>query len=526
MFRADEKFPSAQIRPKQLVCESQSSIFLLWSRKHLFQVSIDVLLISSFYITPFFLIFVEKEGQERRPKQEQGSKKAPKESSKGSEEGHAPKQSPKVSEKKIHQHQQQQGGPGQARKQENNGGSSKPPADGQGHPHRGQGHNAQKQTPAPVVAQPYQLKLFDHLPQRNPSSTVTAIEGDPTVHSATIKLGSLFRTGLIRDDDDRVAALISTFSRVVEDYSTPPNTSLSWNLDKVIKAQVQYLVDIRQHSMGMGNLIKYLRSAIACIPPDMSEAEAKQRLLRTLRLFLEEKIIFARDGVIKHVLDIIKDNDVIMTFGSSPLLRQVLLAVAAVRKFKLVVVDSRPLKEGLASLSVLSAHVKCVYTTIAGAASMMREVTHVLLGASSLLSNGAALAPAGTAMVAAMGTSRRVPVLFVAETYKFSEKVQLDSIVYNELGNPAEVAIMADEPTAQTDFKYRGALERPPGAEEGGSTAGPAQPSLPFQVLNLRYDLTPINLISAVVTETGVIPPTSIPVLIREFMNDQQQAIA
>jgi translation initiation factor eIF-2B subunit delta len=357
------------------------------------------------------------------------------------------------------------------------------------------------------------------------------------VNSATIKLGTLFKTGLIRDDDDRVTALIATFCRVIEDYSTPPNTSLSWNLDKVIKAQVQYLVDIRQHSIGMGNLIKHLRSAIACIPPDMSESDAKQRLLRTLRLFLEEKIIFARDGIIKQVLSIIKDDDVILTFGSSPLLRQVLLDVAAVRRFKLVVVDSRPLKEGLATVSALSAHVKCVYTTVAGVASMMREVSHVLLGASSLLSNGTALAPAGTAMVAALGKAHRLPVLFAAETYKFSEKVQLDSIVYNELGNPSEIAIMGgEEPASQTDLKYRGALERPPGPEEGGAGGGGqtfstaaavsvAQTHLPFQVVNLRYDLTPINLISAIVTETGVIPPTSIPVLIRELMSDQQQAM-
>lgn len=346
------------------------------------------------------------------------------------------------------------------------------------------------------------------------------------MNAATIKLGNLFKSGLIRDDDDRVAALISTFSRVIEDYSTPPNTSLSWNLDKVIKTQVQHLVDVRQHSIGMGNLIKHLRSAIACIPPDMSESDAKQRLLRTLRLFLEEKIIFARDGIIKHVLSIIKDDDVILTFGSSPLLRQTLLEIAAARRFKLVVVDSRPLKEGLATVSALSAHVKCVYTTVAGAAGMMREVSHVLLGASSLLSNGTALAPAGTAMVAALGKAHRVPVLFVAETYKFSEKVQLDSIVYNELGNQSEVAIMGEEPVSQTDLKYRGALERPPGPEEVASAAAQTQTPLPFQVVNLRYDLTPINLISAIVTEMGVIPPTSIPVLIREFMNEQQQSSA
>lgn len=43
---------------------------------------------------------------------------------------------------------------------------------------------------------------------------------------------------------------------------------------------------------------------------------------------------------------------------------------------------------------------------------------------------------------------------------------------------------------------------------------------LPFDVINLRYDLTPIGNISVVATEAGLIPPTSIPVLIRELASD------
>ena len=42
-------------------------------------------------------------------------------------------------------------------------------------------------------------------------------------------------------------------------------------------------------------------------------------------------------------------------------------------------------------------------------------------------------------MVAALAKAQRVPVIVAAESYKFSEKVQLDSIVFNELGNTNEV---------------------------------------------------------------------------------------
>ena len=37
------------------------------------------------------------------------------------------------------------------------------------------------------------------------------------------------------------------------------------------------------------------------------------------------------------------------------------------------------------------------------------------------------------------------------------------------------------------------------------------------QALNLCYDITPIQYIAVVVTEVGMIPPTSVPVIIREY---------
>lgn len=49
------------------------------------------------------------------------------------------------------------------------------------------------------------------------------------------------------------------------------------NKRAVCAVQVQHLVNCRQHSMGMGNLIKYIRYEISHIAPDLSEADAKVR---------------------------------------------------------------------------------------------------------------------------------------------------------------------------------------------------------------------------------------------------------
>ena len=62
------------------------------------------------------------------------------------------------------------------------------------------------------------------------------------------------------------------------------------------------------------------------------------------------------------------------------------------------------------------------------------QVTKVFLGAHALLANGYVMSRVGTAQVALVAKSFNVPVLVCCETYKFSDRVQTDSFVFNEVG--------------------------------------------------------------------------------------------
>lgn len=44
-------------------------------------------------------------------------------------------------------------------------------------------------------------------------------------------------------------------------------------------------------------------------------------------------------------------------------------------------------------------------------------------------------------------------------------------------------------------------------------------------LLNLKYDAMPAEYISMIVTEYGMIPPTSVPVILREQQQDNQAVI-
>lgn len=66
----------------------------------------------------------------------------------------------------------------------------------------------------------------------------------------------------------------------------------------------------------------------------------------------------------------------------------------------------------------------------------MNEVSRIFLGASGITANGYLLNCSGTGMICCIADRFKKPVIVCAETYKFSDRVQIDSICYNELWDP------------------------------------------------------------------------------------------
>ena len=125
-----------------------------------------------------------------------------------------------------------------------------------------------------------------------------------------------------------------------------------------------------------------------------------------------------------------------------------------------------------------------------------------------MLSNGAMFSRAGTAMVAMMSKEAGIPVVCCCETYKFSDRIMLDSIVGNELG----VSYLQWIPTCR-------ALRCPLSGRPVASTAAilPSSNDNPnLGVLNFLYDVSRPEDVTAVVTETAIVPVLSVPFVLRE----------
>ncbi|KAE8696871.1 NagB/RpiA/CoA transferase-like superfamily protein isoform 2 [Hibiscus syriacus] len=195
-------------------------------------------------------------------------------------------------------------------------------------------------------------------------------------------------------------------------------------------------------SVSMGNAIKFLKNRIAKLPLAVSEPEAKDTLISDIDRFINEKIIITEKVIVKHDVTKIRDGDVLLTYGASSSVEMILLHAHELGKqFRVVVVDSRPKLEGQLLLRrLVRKGLSCTYTHVNAVSCIMQEVTRTFLGASSVLSNGTVYSRVGTACVAMVAHAFRVPVLVCCEAYKFHERVQLDSICFNELGNPDAIS--------------------------------------------------------------------------------------
>ena len=124
---------------------------------------------------------------------------------------------------------------------------------------------------------------------------------------------------------------------------------------------------------------------------------------------------------------------------------------------------------------------------------IIQEVSKVFLGAHAVMTNGCVMSRVGTSQMALVAKSHNVPVLVCCETYKFTERVQTDSFVFNELGDPDDLVDTGLNVNPLEDWRDLSSLT----------------------LLNLAYDVTPANLVDAIISEISVIPGTSVPVVLR-----------
>ncbi|KAL0479057.1 hypothetical protein AKO1_007954 [Acrasis kona] len=346
-----------------------------------------------------------------------------------------------------------------------------------------------------------QNRLFSHLDKYvHPDNRINTAINDPKLHPIIVQLGLQYATGAIRGGNARTLALLIALKQVTSDYVQLDTEIMNRDFGNKIVPMIDYLKQFRPLSVGMGNALRHIKQKIFKLNPDLSANENKNKLVEDIDIFIKERITVAAEQIVNNGVARITNGDVIMTYARSEVIEKILTRAHCDggKRFRVIIVDSRPKNEGRELLNrLLIAGVDCTYVYINAVSHVMKEVTKVMIGANSMLSNGSVYSRIGTAPVCMMANSYNVPVLVCCETYKFSEGTQLDSITRNELGDPHEMCTIERNHMKPVLMGHE------------------SNPNI--HVLNLTYDVTDMQFVDMVITEVGSIPPTSVAVIVREY---------
>lgn len=332
------------------------------------------------------------------------------------------------------------------------------------------------------------------------------------------------------------------FLKVIESYTTPMGTSLARHLTTHLSAQITYLSTCRPLSISQGNAIRALKLFIAGIDPSTPEASAKISLCEYIDSFIREKITVADQVIADSAAQKVQDGDVIVTFAGSSIVKQtLLLAHNQGKRFRVSIIDSRPLFEGKSlARDLAKSGLDVQYSLVHAITHAIKDATKVFLGAHAMTSNGGLYSRVGTALVAMSAKERasgvEIPVIVCCETIKFTDRVALDSIVVNEIADANELLPMDTPVSLVVSDPADAYVPPPPENKKGGNRApAPEPPVIPhktsssplanwhntpnLQLLNIMYDVTPAEYVDMVITEMGSLPPSAVPIVHRMVTN-------
>ncbi|KAJ5160149.1 translation initiation factor eIF-2B subunit delta [Penicillium canariense] len=383
------------------------------------------------------------------------------------------------------------------------------------------------------------VAVFGHLYGQQRRTTIAGAGKE--VHPAVLALGLQLRDYVVCGSSARCVATLLAFKRVVESYTTPMGTSLARHLTTHLSHQITYLSTCRPLSISQGNAIRALKLSIASVDPSTPESAAKATLCDFIDNFIREKITVADQVIAGSAAQKVQDGDVIVTFAGSSIVKQTLLtAHKQGKRFRVSIIDSRPLFEGKKLARALAnAGLDVQYSLVHGISHAIKDATKVFLGAHAMTSNGRLYSRVGTALVAMSAKERaggvEVPVIVCCETVKFTDRVALDSIVVNEIADADEL-VSAAPPQQVTGLTDPVTTTKPADNKKGTSSAPTTDPSdssltassspltnwkdTPnLQLLNIMYDVTPAEYVDMVVTEMGSLPPSAVSIVHRMSTN-------
>ncbi|MCZ6679464.1 MAG: NUDIX domain-containing protein [Candidatus Poribacteria bacterium] len=178
---------------------------------------------------------------------------------------------------------------------------------------------------------------------------------------------------------------------------------------------------------------------------------------------------------------LLSDKTTILTHSYSSTVVEAILGVCQ-QDLHIIVTEARPLNEGIKTAKRLSKKYPVTLITDAQAGYFMQQADVVLIGADTILPDGAVVNKAGTYLIALAAQKQNVPVYALCQTDKFH----------------TEGAIALEE-------------------KESREIISEALPDV--TVRNIYFELTPAELINGIVTERGIMKSTDVLSFVEQMEN-------
>ncbi len=187
----------------------------------------------------------------------------------------------------------------------------------------------------------------------------------------------------------------------------------------------------------------------------------------------------------------IRDGDVILTHcNSEAALACIIGAKQQGKEIEVYATEVRPWNQGLLTIEVLNQHeIPTHYIVDSAVRIFMHEIDCVITGADAVCSDGSVINKIGTSQIALAAHEARTRMVVAAETYKFAPRTLAGHTI---------------------------PIEERPGSEVLSDEAARKLPYV--RVRNPVFDVTPAAYIDGIVTETGLIPPSYAPFIIRDHL--------
>eukprot|EP00258_Populus_trichocarpa_P008663 XP_002314491.3 translation initiation factor eIF-2B subunit beta [Populus trichocarpa] len=214
---------------------------------------------------------------------------------------------------------------------------------------------------------------------------------------------------------------------------------------------------------------------------------------------LIEDINSCHEQIAEHAVELIHQNEIILTFGRSRTVREFLCAAKEKRSFRVFVAEGAPKYQGHALAKDLVARgLQTTLITDSAVFAMISRVNMVVVGVHAVMANGGVLGPVGLNMVALAARKHAVPFVVVAGTHKLCPLYpQNPQVLLNEMRCPSEL-LQYGEFSDCMDFSI-----------------GSGNPLL--NVVNPAFDYVSPELVSLFITDIGGYNPSFMHRLIADY---------